>query len=418
MAATARPYNPGMTRDLHRPTREAWIIDAVRTPIGRYGGALAGVRPDDLAALAIRAIVDRTGIDPALIEDVILGCANQAGEDNRNVARMALLLAGLPVDVAGLTVNRLCGSGLQAVNTAAHAIAVDDGDVFVAGGVESMTRAPYVLGKAESPYERGSRDLQDTTLGWRFINPKLASLHYPYTMGETAENVAERWSVKRERQDAFALASQQKAIAAIERGAFDGQLVPVPVPQRKGDPVLVTRDEHPRADTSAEALARLRPAFRDGGSVTAGNSSGINDGASAVLLVEAERARGLGLEPMARVIATAVAGVDPAIMGAGPIPAVRKALARAGLAPGDLDLVELNEAFASQSVVCIDELGLDPDRVNVNGGAIALGHPLGMSGARLVTMLVHELRARGGRYGLATMCIGVGQGIATVIERI
>jgi 3-oxoadipyl-CoA thiolase len=407
-----------MTRDLHRRTREAWIIDAVRTPIGRYGGALAGVRPDDLAALVIRAVVDRTGIDPALIEDVILGCANQAGEDNRNVARMALLLAGLPVDVAGLTVNRLCGSGLQAVNTAAHAIAVDDGDVFVAGGVESMSRAPYVLGKAESAYERGSRELQDTTLGWRFVNPKLAAAHYPYTMGETAENVAERWSVSRERQDAFALASQQKAIAAIEGGAFDGQIVPVPVPQRKGDPVLVTRDEHPRADTSAEALARLRPAFRDGGSVTAGNSSGINDGASAILLVEAERAASLGLVPMARVVATAVAGVDPAIMGAGPIPAVRKALGRAGLDPADLDLVELNEAFASQSVVCIDELGLDPDRVNVNGGAIALGHPLGMSGGRLVTMLVHELRARGGRYGLATMCIGVGQGIATVIERI
>ena len=407
-----------MTRDLHRPVREAWIVEAVRTPIGRYGGALAGVRPDDLAALVIRAVVDRSGIDPALIEDVILGCANQAGEDNRNVARMALLLAGLPIEVAGLTVNRLCGSGLQAINSAAHAIGADDGDVFIGGGVESMTRAPYVMAKAEGPWDRGSRELQDTTLGWRFLNPKLAALHHPYSMGETAENVVERWSVSRERQDAFALASHQRAIAAIERGAFDGQIVPVPVPQRKGDPILVTRDEHPRADTTAEALAKLRPAFRDGGSATAGNSSGINDGAAAVLLVEAERAKALGLRPLARVVSTAVAGVDPAIMGAGPIPAVRKALSRAGIGVGDLDLVELNEAFASQSVVCIDELGLDPARVNVNGGAIALGHPLGMSGGRLVTMLVHELRARGGRYGLATMCIGVGQGIATVVERI
>ena len=406
-----------MTRDPHRPLREAWIIDAVRTPIGRYGGALAGVRPDDLAALVIRAIVDRTRIDPSLIEDVILGCANQAGEDNRDVARMALLLAGLPVEVGGLTVNRLCGSGLQAINSAAHAIAVDDGDVFIGGGVESMTRAPYVMAKADAAWDRGNRELQDTTLGWRFINPKLAAKHYPYSMGETAENVVDRWVVSRERQDAFALASQQKAVAAIERGAFDGQLVPVPVAQKRGDPILVTRDEHPRADSSLEALARLRPAFREGGSVTAGNSSGINDGASAVLLVEAERAKALGLKPMARVVATAVAGIDPAIMGAGPIPAVRKVLARAGISVGDLDLIELNEAFASQSVVCIDELGLDPDRVNVNGGAIALGHPLGMSGGRLVTMLVHELAARGGRFGLATMCIGVGQGIATVVER-
>ncbi len=418
MAAAPRPYNPGVTRDTHRPLREAWIIDAVRTPIGRYGGALATVRPDDLAALVIRALVDRTSIDTGLIEDVILGCANQAGEDNRNVARMALLLAGLPVEVAGLTVNRLCGSGLQAINSAAHAIAFDDGDVFVAGGVESMTRAPYVLGKADQAWDRGPRELQDTTLGWRFVNPKLAAAHYPYSMGETAENVAERWSVDRERQDAFALRSHQRAVAAIERGAFDGQLVPVEIPQRKGDPVVVARDEHPRADTSAEALGRLRPAFREGGSVTAGNSSGINDGASALLLVEADRARALGLRPMARVVATAVAGIDPAIMGAGPVPAVRKVLGRAGLAAQDLDLVELNEAFASQSVVCIDELGLDPDRVNVNGGAIALGHPLGMSGARLVTMLVHELAARQERFGLAAMCIGVGQGIATIVERI
>jgi len=296
---------------------------------------------------------------------------------------------------------------------------VGDGDVFIGGGVESMTRAPYVQLKAESPYDRGARELADTTLGWRFVNPRLAERHHPYSMGETAENVAERWGISRERQDAFALESQQRAIAAIEAGRFDDQIIPVEVAQKRGDPVIVTRDEHPRADTTAAALARLRPAFRvDGGSVTAGNSSGINDGASAVLLVEAERGRELGLTPMARVVSTAVAGVDPAIMGVGPIPASRKALDRAGIRVDDLDLIELNEAFASQSLVCIDELGLDPSKVNVNGGAIALGHPLGMSGGRLVTMLVHELRRTGGRYGLATMCIGVGQGIATVVERL
>jgi 3-oxoadipyl-CoA thiolase len=407
-----------MTRDPHRPLREAWIIEAVRTPIGRYGGALAAVRPDDLAAAVIRAVVDRSGIDATLIEDVILGCANQAGEDNRDVARMALLLAGLPVEVGGLTVNRLCGSGLQAINSAAHAINAGDGDVFIGGGVESMTRAPYVMAKPAAAFDRGDRDVYDTTLGWRFVNPKLAELHYPYSMGETAENVAERWSVDREAQDAFALASQRKAVAAIDAGCFDDQIVPITIPGRKGDPVVVRRDEHPRADTSAEALAKLRPAFREGGSVTAGNSSGINDGASAVLVVEAQRARELGLRPMARVVSTAIAGVDPAIMGYGPVPATRKALERAGIGVADLDLVELNEAFASQSIVCIDELGLDPERVNVNGGAIALGHPLGMSGGRLITMLTHELRRTGGRYGLATMCIGVGQGIATIVERI
>jgi 3-oxoadipyl-CoA thiolase len=407
-----------MSRDLRRQLREPWIIEAVRTPIGRYGGALASVRPDDLAAAVLRAVVDRSGIDPALIEDVILGCANQAGEDNRDVARMALLLAGLPVEVGGLTVNRLCGSGLQAINSAAHAIAVGDGDVFIGGGVESMTRAPYVMSKPQIAWDRGARELQDTTLGWRFVNPSLAERHYPYSMGETAENVAERWEVGRDLQDAFALASQQKAVAAIESGRFDSQIVPIPVPQGKGEPIVVTRDEHPRGDTSTEALSRLRPAFREGGTVTAGNASGINDGASAVLLVEAERARELGLRSMARVVSTAVAGVDPAIMGIGPIPATRKALDRAGITVGDLDLIELNEAFASQSIVCINELGLDPERVNVNGGAIALGHPLGMSGSRLITMLAHELRRTGGRYGLATMCIGVGQGIATVIERI
>ena len=408
-----------MTRDPERPVREAWIVDAVRTPIGRYGGALASIRPDDLAALVVRSVVDRAGIDPAIIEDVILGCANQAGEDNRNVARMAALLAGLPVEVAGQTVNRLCGSGLQAINAAANAIAVGDGDVFVAGGVESMTRAPYVMAKPENAWDRGSRELQDTTLGWRFINPKLAEMHYPYSMGETAENVAERWGVSRERQDAFALESHRRSVAAIDAGRFADQIVPVEVRARKGEATLVDRDEHPRADTSIEALGTLRPAFkREGGSVTAGNSSGINDGASAVLLVEAARARELGLRPMARIVSTAVAGVDPAVMGVGPVPATRKALERAGLGVDDLDLVELNEAFASQSLVCIDELGLDPAKVNVNGGAIALGHPLGMSGGRLITMLTHELRRTGGRYGLATMCIGVGQGIATVVERI
>jgi 3-oxoadipyl-CoA thiolase len=407
-----------MTRPLDRPLREAWIVAALRSPFGRYGGVLASVRPDDLAAAVIRALVERSGIDPALIEDVILGCANQGGEDNRNVARMAALLAGLPVEVAGLTVNRLCGSGLQALNSAAHAIGSGDGEVFIAGGVESMSRAPFVMLKPETGFERGDRALVDTTLGWRFVNPALAAAHHPYSMGETGENVAEKLGVSREDQDAFALASQRKAAAAIAEGRYRDQLVAIPVPQRKGDPILVDADEHPRPDTTAEALARLRPAFRQGGSVTAGNASGINDGASAVLVVEAERARALGLRPMARVVATAVAGVDPAVMGLGPIPATRKALERAGLTVDDLDLVELNEAFASQSVACIRELGLDPDRVNVDGGAIALGHPLGASGGRLVTTLVHGLRRTGGRYGLASMCIGVGQGIATIIERI
>jgi 3-oxoadipyl-CoA thiolase len=407
-----------MTRDLHRPLREAWIVDAVRTPIGRYGGALAGVRPDDLAALVLRALVERTKVDPAIVEDVILGCANQAGEDNRDVARMALLLAGYPAEVGGLTVNRLCGSGLQAINSAAHAIAVGDGEVFVAGGVESMTRAPLVMLKPEAGFERGTHELVDSTLGWRFVNPRLDAAYPAISLGETAECVADDWRVSRERQDAFALESQRRAAAAIEGGRFDGQLVPVPVPQRRGEPVLVTRDEHPRPDTTSEALAKLKPAFRAGGTVTAGNASGINDGASVALLVEAERGRELGLRPMARVLATAVAGVDPRVMGIGPVPAIRKALERAGLTVADLDLVELNEAFASQSVACIDELGFDPARVNPNGGAIALGHPLGASGARLVTMLVHELSRTGGRYGLASMCIGVGQGIATVVERV
>jgi len=392
-------------------------VAALRSPFGRYGGALAAVRPDDLAAAVIRALVERSGIDPLQIEDVILGCANQAGEDNRNVARMAALVAGLPIEVGGLTVNRLCGSGLQALNSAAHAIAVGDGDIFVAGGVESMSRAPYVMLKPETAFERGTHELVDTTLGWRFVNPVLAELHHPFSMGETGENVAERLGVTREEQDAFALASQAKAAAAISEGRYRDQLVPIVVPQRKGDPIVVDADEQPRPDTTPEALARLKPAFRAGGTVTAGNSSGINDGASAVLVVEAQRARALGLRPMARVVATAIAGVDPAVMGLGPIPATRKALERAGITVADLDLVELNEAFASQSVACIRELGLDPSRVNVDGGAIALGHPLGASGGRLITSLVHGLRRTGGRYGLASMCIGVGQGIATIVER-
>jgi acetyl-CoA acetyltransferase family protein len=329
---------------------------------------------------------------------------------------MAALLAELPIGVAGQTVNRLCGSGLQAINTAAHAIGAGDGDAFVAGGVESMTRAPYVMAKPESPYDRGNRELFDTTLGWRFTNPRLAEMHQPYSMGETGENVAEQCGVSREDQDAFALESHRRALAAIEEGRFAEQIVPVVVPVAKGEPLTIERDEHPRADTSLEALGRLKPAFREGGSVTAGNSSGINDGASACVVVAADLARREGLRPLARVVSSAVAGVDPAVMGLGPVPATRKALQRAGLSVADLDLVELNEAFASQSIACIRELGLDPERVNVNGGAIALGHPLGMSGARLVTMLVHELDRRGARYGLATMCIGVGQGIATVIE--
>jgi 3-oxoadipyl-CoA thiolase len=407
-----------MARDPHRPLREAWIVSAVRTPIGRYAGALRSVRPDDLAAIAIGAAVERSGADPQHIDDVIMGNANGAGEENRNVARMAALLAGLPVSVAGQTVNRLCGSGLQAINTAAHAIMVGDGELFVAGGVESMTRAPWVMLKPEGGFERGEHSLVDTTLGWRFVNPRLAERYGTDSMGQTGENVADRNDIAREDQDAFALVSQRRAAAAMADGRLADQLVPVPVPERDGSTVMVDRDEHPRPDTTPEGLARLRPAFRAAGSVTAGNSSGINDGAAALVLVEGERARSLGLRPLARVVSTAVAGVEPAVMGLGPIPATRRALERAGLEIGDLDLVELNEAFASQSLACIRELGLDQERVNIDGGAIALGHPLGMSGARLMTSLVHGLRRNGGRYGLATMCIGVGQGIATVVEHI
>ncbi len=399
-----------------RPLREAWIVEALRTPVGRYGGALAGVRPDDLAATVLEAIIARSGINPALIDDVILGCANQAGEDNRNVARMALLIAGYPVEVAGQTVNRLCGSGLQALASAANAIAVGDADVIVAGGVESMSRAPLVTLKPEAGYERGNRELVDTTIGWRFVNPKLNERYPTISLGETAERVAQEWNVSREDQDAFALASQQRAAAAAKVHAEE--IVPVHIPQRTGDPVVVDRDEHPRPDTNAASLARLKPAFSRDGSVTAGNASGINDGAAALLVVEAERARALGLTPYARIVATAVAGVDPGVMGIGPVPAIKKLLARTGLTVADLDRVELNEAFASQAVACIRELGLDPEKTNVHGGAIALGHPLGASGARMATTLVRELRRSGGRYGLAAMCVGVGQGIALLVERV
>jgi 3-oxoadipyl-CoA thiolase len=376
--------------------------------VGRYGGALAGVRPDDLAATAIAAAVERAGVEPGEIEDVYFGCANQAGEDNRNVARMAALLAGLPESVAGVTLNRLCASGLSAVVSACHAIAAGDGELLVAGGVESMSRAPLVTAKPEKAFPRGDRPLFDTTLGWRFPNPRLAAMFPLESMGETGENVAERWGVSREDQDAFALQSQRRWAAANSAGAFREEIVPV------GD---VDADEHPRPDTSAEKLAALRPAFQEGGSVTAGNSSGINDGAAALVIASEERARALGAEPLGAFVASAVAGVDPRVMGIGPVPAVRKLLARAGLSVEDVDLVELNEAFASQSLVVLRDLGLDPERVNVNGGAIAIGHPLGMSGARLVVSLLHELRRRGGRYGLATLCVGVGQGQAALFER-
>lgn len=395
--------------------REVWIIDAVRTPIGRHGGGLARVRPDDLGAIPLRAIVARSGIDPALVDDVVIGCANQAGEDNRNVARMAALLSGLPVGVAGQTVNRLCGSGLQAVNTAYHASLAGDGDVFIAGGVESMSRAPFVMLKPEEAYVRGAPQVADTVLGWRFINPRFPDT-YTIAMGETAEVVAGRYCISREAQDAFALLSQQRAQLAMEGGRFDTELVPVDIPQRKGEPLRVTRDEHPRADTTIDQLARLAPAFRKNGTVTAGNSSGLNDGAAALLIVESNRAKQLGLEPMARILSTAVAGVEPDVMGMGPVPASRKVLERAGMTLNEIELIELNEAFAAQSLACMLELDADPDRVNVNGGAIALGHPLGCSGARILTTLVHELKRRGGGYGLATMCIGVGQGIATLVE--
>jgi 3-oxoadipyl-CoA thiolase len=380
------------------------VLAAVRTPVGRYGGALSHVRPDDLAALAIRAAVERSGVDAQEIEDVYFGAANQAGEDNRNVARMAALLAGLPESVAGVTVNRLCASGLSAVVSASHAVRAGDGELFVAGGVESMSRAPLVMRKPEKAFPRGDQTVYDTTLGWRFPNPRMEEMFPLESMGETGENVAERWGVSREEQDEFALRSQLRWAAAD----FSDELVSVDG---------VDRDEHPRSDTTADKLAALKPAFRTDGTVTAGNASGINDGAAALVIASEEKARELGAVPLAAFVGSAVSGVDPRVMGIGPIPAVRKLLARTGIGAGELDLVELNEAFASQSLVVIRELGLDPEKVNVNGGAIALGHPLGMSGARLVVTLLHELRRRGGRYGLATLCVGVGQGQAALFER-
>jgi 3-oxoadipyl-CoA thiolase len=386
---------------------EAVILSAVRTPVGRYGGALAGERPDDLAALVIREAVGRSGVPAGDIEDVYFGCANQAGEDNRNVARMAALLAGLPQEVAGVTVNRLCASGLSAVVSACHAVRAEDGDLFVAGGVESMSRAPLVMAKPERAFPRGNQVVWDTTLGWRFPNLRLEEMFPLESMGETGENVAERWEISREEQDAFALASQQRHAEAVDAGRFADELVAV------GDVAL---DEHPRPDSSAEKLAALKPAFREGGTVTAGNSSGVNDGAAALVVASEERARELGAQPLGRFVASAVAGVDPRVMGIGPIPAVRKVLGRAGIGTAELDLVELNEAFASQSLQVIRELGLDHAKVNVNGGAVAIGHPLGMSGARLVVTLLHELRRRRGRYGLATLCVGVGQGQAAIFE--
>jgi 3-oxoadipyl-CoA thiolase len=402
------------------PARTPVVVDGLRSPFGRYGGALREVRPDDLAAHVIRALLARTGVDPASIDDVILGAANQAGEDNRNVGRMAALLAEMPVDVAGQTVNRLCGSGMQAVIDAAHAITAGDGDLFVAGGTESMTRAPFVVAKPSAAFPRGEQTLFDTTLGWRFTNPRLADAYYPYSMGETAENVVEKCGVSREDQDRFALESHRRWAAADAAGRFADEVIPIEVPAARDATATFDRDEHPRPDTTLEQLASLKPAFkRDAsGSVTAGNSSGINDGAAALLVTSEAKARELGLRPMARMLASAVAGVDPATMGLGPIPASRKALERAGLRPADLDLVELNEAFAAQALPCIRELGLDPETVNVNGGAIAIGHPLGASGARLVATLLHEMRRRGARHGLATMCIGVGQGIASVWESV
>jgi 3-oxoadipyl-CoA thiolase len=397
---------------------EAYVIDALRTPIGRYGGALANARPDDLAAHVIRAAVDRSGLPQDQIDEVYMGCTNQAGEDNRNVARMGLLLAGLPAETPGVTVNRLCASGLEAVNQAARQIKLGEADLVLAGGVESMTRAPLAMPKPDRSCPRGGPPVYDTTIGWRFVNPRMEELHGTDSMGETAENVAERFGVSRADQDEFALESHRRALAAQEAGRFDAEIVPVPVPQPKGDPVTVHSDEGPRADTSLEKLGRLKGMFREGGTVTAGNSSQINDGAACLVLASSERARELGREPLARIVSTGAAGVEPRVMGIGPIPATRKALAAAGLSVRDLDLYELNEAFASQALACARELELDLDRLNVNGGAIAIGHPLGASGARLLGTLIYELRRRGAKRGLATMCIGVGQGLATVVETV
>lgn len=397
--------------------KAAYIVDILRTPIGKYAGTLATVRPDDLAAHVIRKVMDRNpSIDPKSIEDVVFGAANQSGEDNRNVARMALLLSGLPVEIGGVTVNRLCASGLQAIMDASRAVMHDDGEVYIAGGVESMSRAPFVMAKTEEPFAR-KVETYDTTIGWRFINSKLSTLYHPYSMGETAENVASKWKITRQAQDEFAYQSQVKYQQAHEAGKFKNEITPVQVPQGKGESVLFEKDEHPRA-TSIEKLASLKPAFKEGGSVTAGNSSGINDGAAASLIVSEEVVKRLNLKPLARVVSMAIAGVDPAYMGVGPVPATQKALKRAGLNVKDIGLVELNEAFASQSLACIQDLGLNPAVVNVNGGAIAIGHPLGCSGVRISATLIHEMQKRKVKFGLATMCIGVGQGSAIVYENI
>jgi 3-oxoadipyl-CoA thiolase len=404
-------------------SKEVVLVDAIRTPIGALGGALASVRPDDLAALVIRSVIERNKLDPALIEEVYIGCANQAGEDNRDVARMAALLAGLPVEVAGVTVNRLCASGLNAINQAARAIRAGEGEVFIAGGVESMSRAPFSLPKAEKGYSFGNLTAWDTALGWRYPNPMMKEKYGTESMGETAENIAaERRHITRAKQDAFALRSHQRAITAIDSGKFAQEIVPVPVSRRKDEPFFVDTDERPRRDTSFESLARLQPAFRvEGGTVTAGNSSGLNDGAAALLVMSEEKAKELKLRPLARIVASAAAGVAPRVMGYGPIPATKKVLKRAGLNLKDIGLVELNEAFAVQSLAVIEDLGLDPEIVNVNGGAIALGHPIGCSGARILVTLLHEMRRRNEqsvscRHGLATLCVGVGQGEATIVE--
>ncbi len=395
--------------------KAAYIVDILRTPIGKYGGALASIRPDDLASLVVRNLFDRNpSIDPGRVEDVIFGAANQAGEDNRNVARMASLLAGLPVEVAATTVNRLCGSGLQAIMDASRAIMAGDGDVYIAGGVESMSRAPYVIGKVEEPFSRKA-EMHDTTMGWRFINSKLSAVYHPYSMGETAEHVAEKWKISREAQDEFACSSQEKYFRALARERFKEEVVSVSVPSKKGEPTQFEKDEHPR-QTSLEALASLRPAFKKEGSVTAGNSSGINDGSAACLIVGDDVIKKLNQTPLARIVSMAVAGVDPKYMGIGPVPATQKALKRAGLTINDIGIIELNEAFASQSLACIQDLSLDKEIINVNGGAIALGHPLGCSGVRISATLIHEMAKRNVRYGLATMCVGVGQGVAVVYE--
>jgi 3-oxoadipyl-CoA thiolase len=403
------------------PVKEAVIVQAVRTPIGAHAGVLKDVRPDDLAAIAIAELVKRSGIDPGTIEEVYFGCANQAGEDNRNVARMALLLAGLPTSTAGVTFNRLCASGLSAINAAARAIKLGEGDVFIAGGVESMSRAPWAVPKTERAFAWGDVTMWDTTLGWRFPNPKLKEKHGNDSMGETAENIHDERPISREDQDAFSLRSHQRAVAAADSGRFAEEIIPVAIPQRKGDPVLVDTDERPRRDTSLESLAKLKPAFRGDGTVTAGNASGVNDGAAAVLMMSADKAESLGFKPWVRQVASAAAGVEPRTMGYGPIPATRKALARAGLHITDIGLIELNEAFAVQALAVIRELDLSEEITNVNGGAVALGHPLGCSGARIVCTLVHEMRRRAPSekrpyYGLATLCVGVGQGEATVFE--